>query len=659
MPTLHTTWRRMSAVFSLGIFIILLATRVIAEDAGALAPQSQSEAPVTTASAQAETPAAGKNAPVSQDAATAEAEEKSKSEDETGEEELLVSLDFKEADIADVLSAISKAYDLNIIAGKEITGTVSINLTNVTLEDALDAVLGLNKYTYTRDRNIITVVARDQQIKTEILRLEFGTASEVQDLFKNVLSDLGDLRVNEKLNEIVITDVKESIDKARALLYEVDVPPPQVIIEAKLVDIDPRELANLGADMDFNYLLSLSDGSHRFDLDYNLPGPSGTLSGDDIVAQLTTPIFTPANTLTIDSLLQKTKANLLSAPRIAVLNNQAAKIVIGEKVGIREQTQTASGTIESVRFVDIGITLNVTPQINRGGYVTMEISTEVSSVSSFVDNLPRITTREASTSVRVKDRQTIVIAGLLKDEYSETASGLPLIGQIPILGQVLGNFANSRQMKELVIFITPRILRSSSKIDPSDLNAVMDEEKELDSYGVKHEEMMTYFRKDGIKDAVDLETDSRFGESKNYFERAQWFEHMARRRYSSKRFRDVKSQYLTEAADAYGRFSQAHSTDPRAIDAMWKASAIYEQDLGDLENAYRSYRYIVTDQPQSRYSDDAIKRLEKLKKKIDNAAELVKKQHDRQIERLKVLEVGTEEVNVEDITHADIPISRT
>ncbi|MBI4431428.1 MAG: secretin and TonB N-terminal domain-containing protein [Candidatus Omnitrophica bacterium] len=570
---------------------------------------------------------------------------------------ILVSLDFKEAEIADVLSALAKAYGLNIIAGKEITGKVSVSLKDVTLEKALEAILGLNKYAYIMEGNIITIVAEDQSLKTEVLRLEFSEASDVSDLFKNVMTEAGDLKINEKVNELIITDTASGIEKAKDLLYKVDIPPPQVIIEAKLVDIDPKDLANLGADVDINYSAVLSEGTHTWNFDYNLPGPSGSLSGDDIVSSFTTPLFTPSNSFTFDSLMQKTKANLLSAPRVAVLNNQAAKIVIGEKVGIREQTQTASGTIESVRFVDVGITLKVTPTINRAGFVTMEITTEVSSISSFVDNLPRITTREASTFVRVPDRQTIVIAGLLKDEYSETASSLPLFSHIPILGQILGNFANSRETKELVIFLTPHILYSADRVNPEDKEALARQLEEKDGAEIKHEQLISPFRKDGIQDALDLPVTPHEAQDKNYFERAEWFENAARHKYDSRRFRNVQRQYYREAASSYHRFAEAHPKDALADDALNRSAELYESKLNNLPQAYEVYRYIVTEQPGSGYADNALRQMEKLKKRMESEAKRLEKRQKDLHERLDILEVSTEEVGK--LAHAEIPVSGT
>ncbi|GEM_PF-2022243 len=572
-------------------------------------------------------------------------------------ETLAVSLEFKEAEIADVLNALAKAYGLNIIAGKEITGKVSVNLKDVSLDDALNAILALNKYAYTRSGSIITIVAEDQSLITEVLGLEFAEASDVSDLFKNVLSENGDLKINGKLNELIITDTADSIEKAKELLYKVDSAPPQVIIEAKLVDVDPKDLANFGADLDINYSAVLSEGTHTFNLDYNLPGPSGSLSGDDIVSSFTTPLFTPANMMNFDALLQKTKANLLSAPRVAVINNQTAKIVIGEKVGIREQTQTASGTVESVRFVDVGITLKVTPTINRAGYVTMEITTEVSSISSFVDNLPRITTREASTFVRVPDQQTIVIAGLLKDEYSETSSGFPLLSHIPILGQLFGNFANSRETKELVIFLTPYILYAGERVNPGDKAAVARQLKEKEGVEFKHEELIVPFRRDGIKDALDLPITPYATGEKNLFERAQWFENTAKRRYDSRRFRMLQQQYFLQAASSYQRFAEAYPASELADDALKRAAELYETELKNIPQAYEVYRYIVTDQPTSRYANGAMHRLEKLKNKMKKDTALFEKQQKNMHERLKVLEISTDEVGK--IQHAEIPISST
>ena len=626
-----------------------LETAVPPDQAGKTTSTETAGAPVETPSSEVQ----------SQEGVTIQIDTDDADSSSSGEQ--LVSLDFKDADIAEVLSALAKAYGLNIIAGKEITGRVSINLTDVTLEDALKAVLGLNKYTYTRDKNIITILAAGDQLSTEVLRLQFGNASEVKDLFKNTLSERGDMRVNERLNEIIITDTPEVISKARELLYRVDSPPPQVVIEAKLVDIDPKDLASFGLDWNVNYQgqTGKEDRTFKTSFDYNQSRPSNFLSGEDIVWKYTTPFFTPENKATIDYLIQETKANLLSAPRIAVLNNQPAKIVIGEKVGIREQTQTASGTIESVRFVDVGITLKVTPQINEGGYVSMEISTEVSSVGSFVDNLPRITTREATTHVRVKDRETIVIAGLLKDEYSESDSHFPFLQRIPIIGKALGKFGNSRELKELVIFITPNILATGDRVNPDDTEKLKRQQTELDGVKVKHDEMISLFRKGGIKDATALNTAAYYTDEENLFERGQWYERMAETKFRPAKYKSIKEEYWYQAAVSYKRFAEARPTDSRAALALNKSASIYDDKLKDIQAAYDIYRLIATRYADSPYADRAVGRMKKINKELDKQVR-EREKHKSKIEgRLKGLGIEKESTaeEIKDIQNAQIPLS--
>ncbi|MBI4388348.1 MAG: secretin and TonB N-terminal domain-containing protein [Candidatus Omnitrophica bacterium] len=575
--------------------------------------------------------------PTSDDPSTADAEG-----------ETLVSLDFKDADISEVLSALAKAYGLNIIAGKEIIGKVSISLTDVTLEDALDAILKLNKYSYKRNKTIITIVALSDQVNTEVFRLEFAKANEVKDLFKNMLSEKGDLRVNEQLNEMIITDDGESLEKVRDLLYRVDSPPPQVIIEAKLIDIAPKDLAALGMDWSVNYTNATRKNKKTLlnEIDYNMDAGSaflGSATTGDVEWEFTTPFFTPENKATFDFLVQENKANVLSAPRIAVLNNQAAKIVIGEKVGIKEQTQTASGTIESVRFVDVGITLKVTPQISGGGYVSMEISTEVSSVKTFLENnLPRITTREASTHVRVKDRQTIVIAGLLKDEYSDSRSQFPFVKNIPFLRNLLGNFGSSREMKELVVFITPNIIKVADRIDPKDRATFKRQQAQLEGYKLKHEELMSRFYKGGMPQAVQLNTEAFYSDDENLFERASWYERAVDSKFKPRKYRDIKMQYLKEAVITYTRFAENSPDDPRTPEALHRTAKIYEKEFGNINAAYETYRWLAMDYPASPYAAEAVKKIKKLEKKIKKEEKEVEDYRSKIYNRLDGLGIQRE-----------------
>ncbi|OIO37975.1 MAG: hypothetical protein AUJ75_03435, partial [Candidatus Omnitrophica bacterium CG1_02_49_10] len=380
----------------------------------------------------------------------------------------IISMDYKNADISDVLDAVSKAYSLNIVAGKDIRGKITVSLRDVKLDEALYAILDVNGYHYVRRGNIIVIKPLEEGLDSDLIKINYTAAGSIKDMVSSVLSAKGSMQIDEISNAVIVTDSAANLEKIRDLVARIDTPPLQVNIEAKLVDIQTTDLENLGVTWSGTYTISglLSSFSTTSDEtvggSLNLAGPSSDLSGGEMTFSLGTEHTTISTT--VDALIQDQKANLLANPSITTLNNKEAKIVIGEKVPYREETTTTTGTTQTTVYVDVGITLKVTPQVNSDGYITMKIHPEVSSVSSLLDAGPRITTREADTTVMIKDGETLVIAGLLKTDESTTRSRMPILGYIPVVGLLFGNKSVNNVQKELAIFITPHIIRADNTV---------------------------------------------------------------------------------------------------------------------------------------------------------------------------------------------------
>ncbi|MFA6356166.1 MAG: secretin N-terminal domain-containing protein, partial [Candidatus Omnitrophota bacterium] len=390
------------------------------------------------------------------------------------EKDPIISLDYKDAEISAVLRSLAWSYGLNLVTGTDIKGKVTVNLKDVTLNEALDAMLTASGYTHMRKGNIIYVSSGSAEgidLSSEAVFLKYLKAAEAQNLLRKVISAKGDIKVDEVSNMLIITDYTANIEKVKKLIESIDIPPQQVLVEVKIVDITSKDLENLGVTWSADYkpagdvkgLFSRKTGyQEELKTTTTMPGPSGTLSGGQF--KIDTLNFKGLSlSATIDALCQDQKANLLASPSIAVLNNREARIVIGEKVPYKERTQTTTGTTETTKFIDVGTTLRVVPSINADGYITMLIHPEVSSVSALLDAGPRITTREADTTVRVMEGETIVIGGLIKQDDSRTSSKVPLLGDLPIIGLLFTNKSKDQAQTELAVFITPKILRSKEE----------------------------------------------------------------------------------------------------------------------------------------------------------------------------------------------------
>ncbi|HEX9779972.1 MAG TPA: secretin N-terminal domain-containing protein [bacterium] len=387
----------------------------------------------------------------------------------------LVTLDYRDADLSNVLRSLSYTYNLNLVTSSDVKGKVTVSLKNVTIDEALQAILSANDLAFARRGNIVYINAAEAQpdaVISEVVRLKYLKAPDAQNLVRKLLSDKGDIRIDEVSNAVVLTDFPKQIEQVKSLLQQIDEAPQQVLIEARIVDITSSDLHNIGVTWGADYAPAgqtkgLFDRSTQFQEQLEgtvrVPGTSSTLSSGQFTLDTLT-LKGISVTATLDALIQDRKANLLASPSIAVLNNQEARIVIGEKVPFKERTQTTTGTTETTKFIDVGTTLRVTPTINTDGYITMYIHPEVSSVASLLDAGPRITTREADTTVRIRAGETIVIAGLIKQEDNRTMSEVPWLGRVPILRHLFSSRSKDQTQTELAVFITPSIIRSREEL---------------------------------------------------------------------------------------------------------------------------------------------------------------------------------------------------
>ncbi len=395
------------------------------------------------------------------------------------DDQQLVSLDYKEANLSSVLRALSYSYDLNLVATRDVTGTVTVNLRDVTVDEALQAILSVNGYAFTRKGNLIYITpgpgTEGIDLATESIRLSYLTAAEAQRLLGRVISGKGDIQINEATNSLVITDFPASIQKVKEVLVSIDVAPAQVLIESKIVDIQDKAYENFGTTYTLTYdpkgsTPGLFDRVTSYDESMSstttLAGPSSALSGGQFT--LTTTMKDFEATATLDALIQANQARLLASPSIATLNGKEARIIIGEKFPYKEKTQTTTGTTETTRFIDVGTTLKVTPMVSPDGWITMNVHPEVSSVSAALDAGPRITTREADATVRVANGQTIIIGGLINRKDDKIKGGIPFLRAIPVIGFLFSKRSSDFEETELTVFITPYIIKNPRQIAQKD-----------------------------------------------------------------------------------------------------------------------------------------------------------------------------------------------
>ena len=306
----------------------------------------------------------------------------------------------------------------------------------------------------------------DVPMKTEVFDVSYTDMKDVVEKIEAVLTpSFGTIKSNERAKKIIVSDTEQQLGKVRQIIEAFNEKDKQVLIEAKILQIVLSDEYKLGVDWE-----GIVNNYHKLDLkgDFDIL-TSSDKSGRLSVGTLASDEYTAA----IEALNTIGKTNILSSPRIAVINDKEAKILVGSTRPYVTSTVTtpASGptvTAESVNFIEVGVKLFVTPTIHEDGFITMKIRPEVSSITSTIttstnNTIPVVDTSEAETTVVVQDGTTIVIGGLIKEENIKTVKKVPLFGDLPFLGAAFRNENHSVTKTEIVIFLTPQIVSGDAK----------------------------------------------------------------------------------------------------------------------------------------------------------------------------------------------------
>jgi type II secretory pathway component GspD/PulD (secretin) len=301
----------------------------------------------------------------------------------------------------------------------------------------------------------------DVPVQTKVFSLNYAKAEEVEKKLSEALTkNVGKIKVDKRSNKLYVTDTPTKMREISGIVSAFDVRHQEVLIEAKIVQVILSDEYKMGVDWD-----ALLRRYHNLDLTSNF----NVLSSTDKKGKFSIgSIESDDYTVVVEALNSVGTTNTLSSPRIAVINNEEARILVGstEPYVTTTTTTPASGpttTAESVSFIDVGVKLFVTPTINEESFITMKIRPEVSSVTDFLttsqnNKIPIVETTTAETTVMVKDGVTIVIGGLIKDELIDSVNKVPFLGDLPLAGFVFRNKDKLTRKTELVVFLTPHII---------------------------------------------------------------------------------------------------------------------------------------------------------------------------------------------------------
>ncbi len=393
-----------------------------------------------------------------------------------------LTMNFKDADILSILRLLSKQNDLNLVANKDVRGKITVHFNEVRLEEALETILKANGYDYYIERDIIFVKPMDSErsstMTTRVFDLQYVDAFDLKETLTPFMSKRGKVEAlsrsrdgvmeEKRSSMLVVSDMDYHVRTIDSVIRRLDQPQEQIMIEIRMYE------TALGDDQNVGVGLPTALTGKTFDA--RNPDDPGTITDYTALAPLEDKLQNLImGKLSIDRLVfslnflkTQTNSKLLSNPKILTLNHQKAEISVGTTVPVRTISRSAAGDIITFTDKNVNVHLKVTPHIHPDSTVTLLIEPTIEDIIGYVgegDNRqPIISSRKARTQVVVKNEESIVLGGLLKEIEVDETSKVWLLGDIPLLGKLFTTTSKEKKKTDLLIFITPQIIRSTAAV---------------------------------------------------------------------------------------------------------------------------------------------------------------------------------------------------
>lgn len=432
-------------------------------------------------------------------------------------EDSRVTLQVVNGEVREVLTALSTIGKVDLVMDDAVSGLITLRLTDIPYDAAIDMVCKMKGFTYQFVDGVMVVGTTEQIGRgfggVHLFKLKFINPDSVKDTILSVLfgekkgqketrtegssastqktslvhasaansetaieqiTELDRLTIDYATNSLVLHGTAAEAANIQKLLDVLDVPYPQVTLEAEVVAISKEKTKNLGiewsweatpqyAERTAGKTITEYDETANTHKNYIDPGTVTRTNNKGIIQYGRNPEGYPYEfyyQATINALVSNGDAKVLAKPKVTTINGKQAQLLIGDRIPIQVETLTNGTTTTSTEYIDAGIKLVYTPRINTDGLITVDVRTEVSSATLVSDiKQYKITTRQAETTVRLKDGETMVIGGLIGTADSETSKAVPFFSKLPLIGELFKNFTKSHTDTEVVIFLTPRIVR--------------------------------------------------------------------------------------------------------------------------------------------------------------------------------------------------------
>jgi len=402
----------------------------------------------------------------------------------------LISMDFQNADLKTVLKLFSQQSGMNFIASQNVQDrTVTIYFDNVKIDEALNYIMNANNLVYEQEPGTNIFIVKETgkpeiETITKIYELKYAQLTapavssgetkaqevEIVAIVQSILSENGKIIADKRSNSLIIRDVPSQFPIIEDLLARVDVRTPQVMIKVEVLETSTKAVENLGVNWAGTF--GTYTGPTRTTV-FPLDNSRNTVTERGIteagIFSLASTDSVTGATAAISALINNTDTKVLARPQVMAMNNETARIELSsqEKAAIISVTSSVGGeaatTGNTYDEKDTGVILEVTPQISKDGYIIMNLKPSVTELelSRFTDAYDTHK-RSAETTVMIKDGETVVIGGLIKSKYEHGLKKVPFFGDIPVIGAAFRYKSKNDADRELVVFITPNIVKEAS-----------------------------------------------------------------------------------------------------------------------------------------------------------------------------------------------------
>lgn len=378
-----------------------------------------------------------------------------------------ISLALRDMPIQQVFEMLSSQERVNIVLGKGVIGQVSVNMYDVSIKQAINAIADAAGYAVeVRDGTYRIIEKKDAAPETvrgntqiRSFKVQYSNPKQVAEILSKHLSRYGKITPLLERSMLVVEDLPEFVERLHLILQEIDAQPKQILIEAKILEITLDKNETFG--IDWTKILS-ADRANKI-------GATGLATRG--IPGLFFQLVNKNVEVFLSALSAKGRVHTLSTPRLLALENQEASTVIGDRIGYRVTTTINLVTTESIQFLETGIILRVTPSVDGQGRILMRIHPEVSS-GSVSAGIPSKKSTEVTTLLLASDGQSVLIGGLIKNSAGFRRTGVPILSDVPVIGRLFANTEEVGLSTETVVLITPHILQQPIGADEGETQKV-------------------------------------------------------------------------------------------------------------------------------------------------------------------------------------------